>query len=155
ILYTKTSKELIQRISKMDDIEQDFTKDLKNVLKIEMIESSLDPETPKNSFTGQTQTSEDQSHSISMMADSEQDFTNDLKNVMKIEKLESSLHSETLEVTSTGHTFEEFLAERQKNIAKQTQEMISNEDVDAGNTPQKDELAENLKDFSYNKKTDL
>ncbi|XP_055888152.1 uncharacterized protein LOC129926678 [Biomphalaria glabrata] len=88
----------------MNDIEQDFTSDLKNVIKIEKLESSFDAE---------TQTSEDRILPKSMMTDTEQDFTYDLKNVMKIENLESSLHSETLEVTSTGHTSEEFVAERQ------------------------------------------
>ncbi|KAK0059576.1 zinc finger protein 85, partial [Biomphalaria pfeifferi] len=125
----------------MDDIKQDFTSDLKNVIKIEMLESSFDPE---------TQTSQDQILILSMMTDTEQDFTNDLKNVMKIEKLESSLHSETLEITSTGHTFEEFLAERQKQMVNWNEENILMQDMHARNTHNKDGYAENSKSEAHN-----
>ncbi|XP_055887497.1 uncharacterized protein LOC106073413 isoform X4 [Biomphalaria glabrata] len=124
----------------MDDIEQDFTSDLKNVIKIEMLDSSFDPE---------TQTSEDQILPKSMMTDTEQDFTNDLKNVMKIEKLESSLHSETLEVTSTGHTSEEFVAERQKQMVNWNEKITLMQEMHARNTHNKDGYAENSRDFYY------
>uniref|UniRef100_A0A2C9KBM0 Uncharacterized protein n=1 Tax=Biomphalaria glabrata TaxID=6526 RepID=A0A2C9KBM0_BIOGL len=106
-----------------------------------MLQSSFDPE---------TQTSENQILPKSMMTDTEQDFTNDLKNVMKIEKLESSLHSETLEVTSTGHTSEEFVAERQKQMANWNEKITLMQEMHVRNTHNKDGYAENSRVEAHN-----
>ncbi|KAI8771478.1 zinc finger protein 254 [Biomphalaria glabrata] len=87
----------------MDDINDYFT-ELKNFIKIEKIEQSLDSEMTDNSNMYQTsklgleeqiQKYEEQMHSMPMMEDLKQDFTNDLCKVMKNEKTELSLHPET------------------------------------------------------------
>ncbi|XP_055895399.1 uncharacterized protein LOC106073473 isoform X4 [Biomphalaria glabrata] len=115
----QTSEELIHPM--LDGIKEIFNNDLKNVMKIEKIESSLHSETPEITSTGHTaeeisaeerQSCEEQSHSV--LDDIKQDFTNDLKNAMKIEKTESILHSETPENISTGHTLEQYLAEEKQ-----------------------------------------
>ncbi|KAK0059580.1 zinc finger protein OZF-like isoform X1, partial [Biomphalaria pfeifferi] len=50
----QTSKEQTHSRSKMDDMEQDFTNDLKNILKIEKIETSLHSETQELFSSSQT-----------------------------------------------------------------------------------------------------
>nr|KAI8756567.1 zinc finger protein 85-like [Biomphalaria glabrata] len=51
---TQTSEDQILISSMMTDTEQDFTNDLKNVMKIEKLESSLHSETLEITSTGQT-----------------------------------------------------------------------------------------------------
>ncbi|XP_055897919.1 multifunctional methyltransferase subunit TRM112-like protein isoform X3 [Biomphalaria glabrata] len=50
---TQNTEEKINWISMMDDTEQDFTNDLRNMMKIETLEWSLDAEMPENSSCGQ------------------------------------------------------------------------------------------------------
>ncbi|KAK0059512.1 zinc finger protein 708, partial [Biomphalaria pfeifferi] len=157
----QTSEELIHPM--LDDIKQNFTNDLKNVMKVEKIESSLHSETPEITSTGHTveeisaeerQSYEEQSHSV--LDDIKQDFTNDLKNAMRIEKTESNLHLETPENISTGHTLEQYLTEeKQEKKVNKNQEWTLNQDMYARNT-KKDWYAPNLKDegqFSYYNRT--
>ncbi|KAK6979860.1 zinc finger protein 525 [Biomphalaria glabrata] len=164
----KTSQEQVHSASKMDDMKQDVSDELRNV-KIERKECSPRSDTSEHSSTiGQTfefvtsektKISEEPILSRSIMNDLKQDVTNDLKNVIKIEKNESSSDTETSEYSSTSQSLELFLAdETQKKENKLSQEMIfhcdiypSNaQDVYARNTPYKDLYAGNLKDQGTN-----
>uniref|UniRef100_A0A2C9L3I7 Uncharacterized protein n=1 Tax=Biomphalaria glabrata TaxID=6526 RepID=A0A2C9L3I7_BIOGL len=51
---TQTSEEQMHSISMMDDLKQDFTNNLCNVMKNEKTEFSFHPETLEYSFIGQT-----------------------------------------------------------------------------------------------------
>ncbi|KAK0059513.1 zinc finger protein 501-like isoform X2 [Biomphalaria pfeifferi] len=140
----QTSEE--QKPSMLDDIKQDFTNDLKNVMKIEKIESSLHSETPEITSTGHTveefspeETLSSEEQNPSMLDDIKQDFTNDLKNAINIEKIEFILHSETPQIFSIGHTIEQSLAEEtQKKKVNQIKEMTLNQHLYAENTSKKD-----------------
>nr|KAI8729324.1 zinc finger protein 254-like [Biomphalaria glabrata] len=140
----------------MDDIKDYFT-ELKNFIKIEKIEQSLDSEMTDNSYMYQTsklgleeqiQKYEEQMHSMPMMEDLKQDFTNDLCKVMKNEKTELSLHPETSDSCFIGQTRESILSDKTEEI-NQNRCMSYNQDKPR-NSPNKDGHAGNFKDEEQN-----
>uniref|UniRef100_A0A2C9JSV0 C2H2-type domain-containing protein n=1 Tax=Biomphalaria glabrata TaxID=6526 RepID=A0A2C9JSV0_BIOGL len=131
----------------MDDIKHDFS-ELKNFIKIEKIEQSLDSEmTDKNyiyetsnlSLAEQTRVPKSEEHSMSMMDDLKQDFTNDLCEVIKNEKIESSLHTDRSEYSFIGQSCESILSEQKINL---NPGMTYNQDKPR-NSPHKDVYASN------------
>ncbi|KAK0066008.1 zinc finger protein 155 [Biomphalaria pfeifferi] len=131
----------------MDDIKHDFS-ELKNFIKIEKIEQSLDSEmTDKNyiyetsnlSLAEQTRVPKSEEHSMPMMDDLKQDFTNDLCEVIKNEKIESSLHLDRSEYSFIGQSCESILSEQKINLNPC---MTYNQDKPR-NSPHKDAYASN------------
>uniref|UniRef100_A0A2C9KHB2 Uncharacterized protein n=1 Tax=Biomphalaria glabrata TaxID=6526 RepID=A0A2C9KHB2_BIOGL len=122
-----------------EDMEHDFTNELRNVMKIEKKECSLVLEDKDQTFTNHPRIFMKIEKKECSLEDKEQDFTNDLRNVMKIEKKECSINSQTPENHSSGQIDLIFT----ENI--QTKGINVNQDMHHRNTPNMVEYSEALK----------